>query len=59
MFNKPIPSDVKLQTSMFLLPDPDTATPQEVAEAGAGFGATKLNPVHAALYLLQLTIKVL
>ncbi len=49
MFNKPIPSDVKLQTSMFLLPDPDTATPQEVAEAGAGFGATKLNPVHAAL----------
>ncbi|WP_186646504.1 penicillin-binding transpeptidase domain-containing protein [Fluviispira vulneris] len=49
MFNKPIPSDLKLQTSMFLLPDPDTATPQEVAEAGAGFGATKLNPVHAAL----------
>lgn len=49
MFNKPIPSDIKLQTSMFLLPDLDTATPQEVAEAGAGFGATKLNPVHAAL----------
>lgn len=49
MFNKPIPSDIKLQTSMFLLPDPDTATPQEVAEAGAGFGATKLNPIHAAL----------
>lgn len=49
MFNRAIPSDVKLQTSMFLLPDPDTATPQEVAEAGAGFGATKLNPIHAAL----------
>ncbi|APJ02523.1 penicillin-binding transpeptidase domain-containing protein [Silvanigrella aquatica] len=49
LFNKPIPSDVKLQTSMFLLPDPDTATPQEVAEAGAGFGATRLNPIHAAL----------
>jgi penicillin-binding protein A len=49
LFNKPIPSDIKLQTSMFLLPDPDTATPQEVAEAGAGFGATRLNPIHAAL----------
>jgi cell division protein FtsI/penicillin-binding protein 2 len=49
MFNKAIPSDIKLQTSMFLLPDPDTATPQEVAEAGAGFGATRLNPIHAAL----------
>lgn len=49
LFNKPIPSDIKLQTSMFLLPDPDTATAQEVAEAGAGFGATRLNPIHAAL----------
>ncbi|MES2615003.1 MAG: penicillin-binding transpeptidase domain-containing protein [Bdellovibrionota bacterium] len=49
MFNKPIPSDIKIQTSMFLLPDLTTATPQEVAEAGAGFGATKLSPIHAAL----------
>ncbi|WP_338636372.1 penicillin-binding transpeptidase domain-containing protein [Spirobacillus cienkowskii] len=49
MFNKPIPSDIKLQTSMFLLPDLDSATPLEVAEAGAGFGATRLNPIHAAL----------
>lgn len=49
MFNKPIPSDIKIQTSLFLLPDPETATPQEIAEAGAGFGATKLSPIHAAL----------
>lgn len=49
MFNKPIPSDIKIQTSMFLLPELGTATPQEVAEAGAGFGATKLSPIHAAL----------
>lgn len=49
MFNKPIPSDVKIQTSMFLLPDPQTSTSQEVAEAGAGFGATKLSAIHAAI----------
>jgi len=49
MFNRPIPSDIKIQTSLFLLPDPETATPQEIAEAGAGFGATKLSPIHAAL----------
>lgn len=49
MFNKPIPSDLKIQTSLFLLPDPETATPQEIAEAGSGFGATKLSPIHAAL----------
>ena len=49
MFNKPIPSDIKIQTSMFLLPELATATPQEIAEAGAGFGATKLSPIHAAL----------
>ncbi len=49
MFNKPIPSDIKIQTSLFLLPDIETATPQEIAEAGAGFGATKLSPIHAAL----------
>lgn len=49
MFNKPIPSDIKIQTSLFLLPDAETATPQEIAEAGSGFGATKLSPIHAAL----------
>ena len=49
LFNIPIPSDVKIQTSLFLLPDLTTASPQEVAEAGAGFGATKLSPIHAAL----------
>ncbi len=49
MFNKPIPSDLKIQTSLFLLPELFTAIPQEVAEAGAGFGATKLSPIHAAL----------
>lgn len=49
MFNKPIPSDVRIQTSLFLLPDAETATPQEIAEAGSGFGATKLSPIHAAL----------
>lgn len=49
MFNKPIPSDIKIQTSLFLLPNAETATPQEIAEAGSGFGATKLSPIHAAL----------
>lgn len=49
MFNRPIPSDIKIQTSLFLLPDAETATPQEIAEAGSGFGATKLSPIHAAL----------
>jgi peptidoglycan glycosyltransferase len=55
MFNKPIPSDIHLQTSMFLLPDIETASSLEVAEAGAGFGATKISPVHAAL--LSATVK--
>ncbi|MBX9703638.1 MAG: hypothetical protein K2X39_05750, partial [Silvanigrellaceae bacterium] len=49
MFNKPIPSDIKLQTSLFLLPSVHSATPQEVAEAGAGFSPSRISPVHAAL----------
>lgn len=49
MFNRPIPSDLKIQTSMFLLPEVQTATTQEVAEAGAGFGATRITPIHSAL----------
>jgi cell division protein FtsI/penicillin-binding protein 2 len=49
MFNQPIPSDVKIQTSMFLLPDVRTATTQEVAEAGSGFGAAQITPIHSAL----------
>ncbi len=49
MFNHPIPSDFRIQTSQFVLPESESATAQEVAEAGAGFGATKLSPIHAAL----------
>lgn len=49
MFNEPIPSDLKIQTSLFLLPDAQTATTQEVAEAGSGFGATKITALHSAL----------
>jgi peptidoglycan glycosyltransferase len=49
MFNKPIPSDLKFDTSVALLPEQETATTLEVGEAGAGFGASKLSPVHAAM----------
>jgi cell division protein FtsI/penicillin-binding protein 2 len=49
MYNKPIPSDLRLETSAALLPQLETATAFEVGEAGAGFGASKLNPVHAAM----------
>lgn len=48
-FNQPIPSDLKIETSQFTLPALEFATAQEVAEAGAGFGATKLSPIHAAM----------
>lgn len=49
MFNKPIPSDVRIETSAALLPQLESATALEVGEAGAGFGASKLSPVHAAM----------
>jgi membrane peptidoglycan carboxypeptidase len=48
-FNRPIPSDLYIQTSSFILPEAKTATVQELGEAGAGFGATRLSPIHAAL----------
>jgi peptidoglycan glycosyltransferase len=49
MFNKPIPSDVRFETSLFLMPDASSASFQDVAEVGAGFGPTRLTPLHAAL----------
>lgn len=47
--NRPIPSDIVLETSLAALPHLDTATAYDVGEAGAGFGFSKLNPVHSAL----------
>ena len=49
MFNKPIPSDIKFETSLFLLPELETASFQDVGEVGAGFGPTRITPIHAAL----------
>lgn len=49
MFNRPIPSDLKIETSAALLPELDSATAQEVGEAGAGFGGSKLSPIHSAM----------
>ncbi|MCA2961802.1 MAG: hypothetical protein IOD12_16250 [Silvanigrellales bacterium] len=49
MFNKPIPSDVRIETSAALMPQLEAATALEVGEAGAGFGASKLSPIHAAM----------
>lgn len=47
--NRPIPSDLVLDTSVAALPELETATTFDVGEAGAGFGFSKLTPVHAAL----------
>ena len=48
-FNQPLPSDFRIETSAAVVPSLENATAQEVGEAGAGFGATKLSPVHAAV----------
>lgn len=47
--NRPIPSDLLLETSLAAIPELESATMFDVGEAGAGFGFTKLTPVHAAL----------
>jgi cell division protein FtsI/penicillin-binding protein 2 len=47
--NRPIPSDLLIETSLAALPEPETATTFDVGEAGAGFGLSKLSPVHAAM----------
>lgn len=49
MFNRPIPSDLRIETSAALMPALEMATALEVGEAGAGFGASKISPVHAAM----------
>lgn len=49
MFNKPIPSDLRIETSAALMPALEMATALEVGEAGAGFGASKISPIHAAM----------
>ena len=48
-FNKPLPSDLFAETSLALFPQLETSTALEVGEAGAGFGASKLSPLHAAV----------
>jgi penicillin-binding protein A len=48
-FNKPIPSDFRIETSAALLPQAAAATALEVGEAGAGFGSTRLSPIQAAM----------
>jgi peptidoglycan glycosyltransferase len=49
MFNKPIPSDLLIETSAAFMPSPETATPYDVGLAGAGFGASRLSPIHSAM----------
>lgn len=49
LFNRPIPSDLRIETSAALLPALEMATALEVGEAGAGFGSSKISPVHAAM----------
>lgn len=49
MFNRPIPSDLRIETSAALMPALEMATALEVGEAGAGFGSSKISPVHAAM----------
>ena len=49
MFNKPIKSDINFETSLFILPEALSATFLDVAEAGAGFGITRISPIHSAL----------
>ncbi len=48
-FNKPLKSDLHLETSLALHPSLETATSLEVAESGAGFGSSKISSIHAAL----------
>lgn len=48
-FNKPIPSDLRFETSAVLLPSLEEATALEVGETGAGFVASKLSPIHSAM----------
>lgn len=48
-FNRPIPSDLEFATSRIFLPDPTETTVQEVGLVGAGFGISRLSPLHAAL----------
>jgi cell division protein FtsI/penicillin-binding protein 2 len=47
--NRPIPSDLVIETSVAALPELETATTFDVGEAGAGFGFSKITPIHAAL----------
>jgi peptidoglycan glycosyltransferase len=49
LFNRPIPSDLRIETSAALMPALEMATALEVGEAGAGFGSSKISPVHAAM----------
>lgn len=49
LFNRPIPSDMRIETSAALMPALEMATALEVGEAGAGFGSSKISPVHAAM----------
>jgi peptidoglycan glycosyltransferase len=49
MFNRPIPSDLRIETSAALMPALEMATALEVGEAGAGFGSSKISPVHSAM----------
>lgn len=49
LYNRPIPSDLEFETSAALMPQLETATALEVGEAGAGFGSSKLSPIHSAM----------
>lgn len=48
-FNRPVPSDFLFGNSFVQIPDKITVTTQEVGLLGAGFGISRLSPVHAAL----------
>jgi penicillin-binding protein A len=48
-FNRPIPSDVKFDTSSVQIPALESATALEVGEVGSGFVASRISPIHSAL----------
>lgn len=49
MMNKPIPSDLKFETSAVLGPKLEEASAFDVAEFAAGFTGSKLSPIHSAM----------
>jgi penicillin-binding protein A len=48
-FNRPIPSDLRFETSTVQIPSLESATALEVGEVGSGFVASRISPIHSAM----------